>query len=293
MSAYQSVLKGDNESTVASLVLVLVTLLAAMGWIFSKETIAGLPPLLFIGLRFLLSSALIAPFCRNSLKRMNGRHLALSIRIGLAQSVALMVWIMAISNSSSLGEGAFIASTAMILVPLLGRILYSERIPRPTLLALPVTIAGLALLSLRASWQFEISQALYLIAAFGIALQFVFTSRDGRSIPSNALTFVQFSTVAVCCLLASAAMEEWDLTNVPMNIWLWFLASAVIATAVRYFLLVWCQKRLDSGPAAVIMTLEPLWTALMSAFWLSESLTSLQTVGCGLIMAALFIARRR
>ncbi|CAH8242281.1 hypothetical protein VAEKB19_6410001 [Vibrio aestuarianus] len=37
----------------AELILVITTLLAAAGWVFSKQAIQGLPPFGFIGVRFL------------------------------------------------------------------------------------------------------------------------------------------------------------------------------------------------------------------------------------------------
>lgn len=40
----------------ADLILVATTILAAAGWIFSKEAIQGLPAFGFIGLRFVLAS---------------------------------------------------------------------------------------------------------------------------------------------------------------------------------------------------------------------------------------------
>ncbi|MDB4837926.1 EamA family transporter, partial [Marinomonas sp.] len=38
----------------AEFILILVTVLAAFGWIFSKESLAGMPPLYFISLRFFI-----------------------------------------------------------------------------------------------------------------------------------------------------------------------------------------------------------------------------------------------
>jgi hypothetical protein len=38
-----------SNTVKADLLLLVVTLLAAAGWMFSKEALQGLPPLLFIG----------------------------------------------------------------------------------------------------------------------------------------------------------------------------------------------------------------------------------------------------
>ncbi|QSA19887.1 EamA family transporter, partial [Vibrio furnissii] len=47
----------------AEIILVLTTLLAAAGWVFSKQAIQGLPPFGFIGLRFVTASLILLPFC--------------------------------------------------------------------------------------------------------------------------------------------------------------------------------------------------------------------------------------
>ena len=43
------------------LLMILVTLLAAAGWLFSKEAIRELPTAAFIGSRFLLAALLLLP----------------------------------------------------------------------------------------------------------------------------------------------------------------------------------------------------------------------------------------
>ena len=50
----------------ADALLLLVTALAAGGWIFSKEALAGMPPLLFIGTRFLLAGLILLGFAHHS-----------------------------------------------------------------------------------------------------------------------------------------------------------------------------------------------------------------------------------
>lgn len=47
----------------ADLLLVAATVIAACGWIFSREAIAGMPVFAFPGLRFFFA-ALLLPFCR-------------------------------------------------------------------------------------------------------------------------------------------------------------------------------------------------------------------------------------
>jgi drug/metabolite transporter (DMT)-like permease len=47
--------------------MLLASLLAAISWIFSKEVLLGLEPILFMGCRFMLAGLLIALFARSEL----------------------------------------------------------------------------------------------------------------------------------------------------------------------------------------------------------------------------------
>ena len=46
----------------ADLLLVAATVIAACGWIFSREAIAGMPVFAFLGLRFFFAALLLLPF---------------------------------------------------------------------------------------------------------------------------------------------------------------------------------------------------------------------------------------
>ena len=298
LNTLRVILEKKDAPTFVNGTLVFITIIAALGWIFSKESIAELPPLLFIAIRFLLSTMIILPFFWKSLRSLTLRQVAIGTGAGVGLSTILMLWITAISNSNRLGEGAFIVSIAMILVPLLGWLFFREPISRRTFQAIPITLAGLALLAFGASglnWQFEARQLLFLLASLATATLFLYTGRFGRELPSQAFTVIQFIVVMLVSLLASTLYEPWptSLMTISPGIWIWVGLSAVIATALRYFLLVWCQQRMVTGKAAVIMTLEPVWTALLSSWWLAEVMAPLQITGCALVLVALLIAQRR
>lgn len=298
MNPLQVILEKKDTPAFVNGTLVFITIIAALGWIFSKESITELPPFLFVAIRFLLSTVIILPFFWKSLRGLTLRQVAIGAGAGGGLSTLLMLWITAISNSNRLGEGAFIMSIAMILVPLLGWLFFREPISRRTFQAIPITVAGLALLAFGASglnWQFETSQLLFLLTSLATATLFLYTGRFGRELPSQAFTVIQFIVVMLVSLLTSTLFEPWptSLMTISPSIWIWVGLSAVIATALRYFLLVWCQQRMVTGKAAVIMTLEPVWTALLSSWWLAEVMAPLQITGCALVLVALLIAQRR
>lgn len=66
----------------ADFILVMTTILASAGWIFSKEAIQGLPSFGFIGLRFILASLLLLPFCCRSLFKIDRATLIGAATVG-------------------------------------------------------------------------------------------------------------------------------------------------------------------------------------------------------------------
>ncbi|MFK0570854.1 DMT family transporter [Endozoicomonas sp.] len=276
----------------ADLALLLVTLLAASGWLFSKFAIGGMPPIGYIGIRYIAAALLLLPFAARQLFQLNKNQLFICVMVGLIQAGAMYLWIQAVDRSDRLGEGAFIMSLSMIMVPFMGRMVYGSRIDRYTLLALPIAIAGIALLALQGSWEFEPAQGLYLMATFFIALHFVYTNRNAPGIPSMALTFILLMVPGLVGMAISLSMESWP-EQISTDTWVWVAAAVLIATSLRYFLYTWALKHSEAGHAALIMVIEPVWTAVMSAVWMGEIMTGQKLVGCGLIFLALIVARWR
>ena len=62
---------------------------------------------------------------------------------------------------------------------------------------------------------------------------------------------------------------------------------------LRFYLQVSAQGRTQLSHAAFIMTLEPVWTAILALVWLGERMRPQQVVGSALILCALVISRWR
>ena len=134
-----------SPSAKADLMLVGVTVLAAVSWIMSREAVLLMPPLLFMCLRFLLASALLAVIGHAALSRLDRHALRRSVGVGLVFAIGMSCWVMGIFTGAHVGEGAFLTSLGVVLVPVINRLFYRERPPRSTWLALPVAAAGLAI----------------------------------------------------------------------------------------------------------------------------------------------------
>ncbi|MCW8332506.1 DMT family transporter [Vibrio paucivorans] len=279
-----------NTERKAALILVATTLLAAFGWIFSKEAIQGLPPFGFIGLRFLIASLCLLPLCFKDLLRAKWKDIGAAALVGCLLAGSLMNWIHAISISDTLGEGAFIISLSMLIVPIVAWALFREKPKRIFWFSMPIAMAGLAFLSLSGGWQQSSSQFWFMGCAAMLALHFNVNSKFSQKLPVLLLTCIQLFVTGCLTLTLSYFTEQFPET-VSASIWGWFALSTLLATSLRYVMQTMGQKGLTPGNAALIMLLEPLWTVILSILWYGEVLSTSKVVGCSLILLSLILYR--
>ena len=271
-------------------VLVFVTFIAALGWLFSKEAIAEIPPFGFIGLRFFMAAIILLPFNLVFHQAINIKSIPRAIFTGILQALNLILWILAISTSDSLGEGAFIISLSVLFVPLLAWLLFKEKPLKIFWISLPIAIVGLAFLSLIGGWRISISQIWFLLAAIASAIFFLFSSRAVQYIAVLPLSFIQLFCTGICSLILSLLFEQWP-SRISWNTVGWLSASILIATSLRYLLQLVGQKYVSIGNAAIIMILEPVFTAILSVIVYREPMPWNKWLGCLFILLSLLLYR--
>jgi drug/metabolite transporter (DMT)-like permease len=272
-----------NRQRQAELFLVLTTLIAACGWIFSREAISGMPVFAFLGLRFLGAALILLPFCRGQLiPRTQLRQVVTS---GFWMATNMCLWIWSVSTTPSLGEGAFIMSLSMLFVPLVAWVMMGARPARAYWECLPVAIIGLALLSLHTPIVFHPSQGWFLLTAFVQSISFCYTSRVAREVPLIPLTTVQLAVTGAVGVLFSLLFEHWTQPFTASTA-MWLVASIFIATSLRFGLQIQGQKYAAVASAALIMVLEPLLTVIAASIWYSERLPLQKILGGVLILLA-------
>ncbi|MBY7948538.1 DMT family transporter [Vibrio fluvialis] len=274
----------------AEIILVLTTLLAAAGWVFSKQAIQGLPPFGFIGLRFVTASLILLPFCLPALRKASLGDMLRSMGVGVFLGGSIFCWIYAISISDTLGEGAFIMSLSMLFVPLVAWPLLGNKPSRAFWMSLPIAVVGLFLLAWNGEWNVAASQLWFLLAAVGLALHFNFNSQYSAKLPPMLLTTLQLFATGCLGLLLSYFVEVWP-QEVSGETWKWFVLSVLLATSLRYLMQTVGQKHANPTNAAILMLLEPVWTLLLSVWIYSESMPLNKIIGCVLLLGSLLLYR--
>ncbi|MDN2483081.1 DMT family transporter [Vibrio agarivorans] len=272
------------------IIIFLTTILAAAGWVFSKEAIQGLPPILFIGSRFIIAALFLVPFCFQNLVKTPKSDVLSALKVGMVLASAIFCWIYAISISDTLGEGAFIMSLSMLFVPIVSWVMFGSRPARLFWLSLPIAVVGLFLMSYDGSFNFESSQLLFLSAAIFLAIHFNLNSKFASSIPALTLTTIQLFSAGIVGVILSALFETWP-TSISSDTIKWFALSVLLATSIRYVMQTVGQKHAQPTSAAILMLLEPVFTVLLSIWIYSEEMPPTKILGCSLLLFSLLLYR--
>ncbi|MCJ8219625.1 DMT family transporter [Aeromonas veronii] len=271
------------------LLMVLVTLLAAAGWLFSKEAIRELPPAAFIGSRFLLAALLLLPLAWLREPPPTRAQLARAAGCGTLLGASLLLWVTAISQSDALGSGAFIMSVATLMAPLAAWGAFRAKPGRHYWLTLPIAIAGLLLLSSSTHWGVSLSLFWFLAAATTLGIQLAVHRHFAQSIAPTWLTCIQLAMTGLLGTLLSLLTEQWPEAGVSHGIWGWFAASVLIATTLRCWLLTHALSKMTTAHVALMMLLEPVWTLLLSTLFYNDPLGGAKLAGAGLVLGALVL----
>ena len=265
--------------------LLVSTVLAASGWIFSLQALNGLPPFFFIGTRFIIAGLLIGV-----VSRLHGVRLS-DLRVALPGAVALglsmMAWITGLQHTSNPGVAAFISGCGNLLMPVFGLMLYRWPVGRRIWQALGIALVGLALLFLNGSARMEIGNLWFMAASALWGIGMVISRQGVERVGLMTLTALQLVLSGALILAASGAVETWPRALPTLPVAEAFVGAVLLATCGRFLLQLKGQHMLSPGRAAVFLTLEPVWTLIASMTLLGTTITPIQLAGCAVILSAM------
>lgn len=272
-----------NRTRWAYLALGFAALLFGSTFVIIKEAVATLPPLAFVGWRFLLGGAVLV-----ILGPPRGRRLWRDGLIAgslLCAGYALQTVGLAHTSASNSG---LITGLYVVLTPLAAA-LVARRLPG-LLITIGASLAfgGLALLALHDGFHLRYGDLLTVGCAATYAAHIVYLSRVATRHRVVPFTAVQLLVTAAGGLAASALFEGLPLP--PAATWPALLITGLAVSAGAFLLQVWSQTVIGPARTAIILALEPAIAAAVAAVALGERLTGRGWTGAVLILAGIYVA---
>jgi drug/metabolite transporter (DMT)-like permease len=271
----------------AIIALVLVT--AVWGWTFLgvKEAVAKMPVMDFLAVRFSVATILlilIRPFKLFHIKpRTLWRGAVLGFLLGMSY-ITQTYGLQFVSPSVS----GFITGMGVVFTPVFLYLILRRNINRNIWIAVGLSLAGLALLSLH-GWAFGKGELLTLACAVTVALHIVALGEWSPQHDTYELTVIQITVVALMCLGASA--PGGIILPPDISVWVTVGITAVLATAAAFFVQTWAQSLLTPSFTAVVLTMEPVFAGIFSIVLGGERPTYRAVIGFICVLAAMLIAQ--
>ncbi|MBW4465441.1 MAG: DMT family transporter [Pegethrix bostrychoides GSE-TBD4-15B] len=272
------------------LLLLLTTLIWGSTFPLLKDMVTTLPPALLIGSRFLVAALAFLPCC--ALPNLPPLTLGLlrdGSRLGLVAFISFLAQVVGLETVSA-NRAAFITGLNVVMVPLLGWLL-GRGISLKVFAAALLAFGGIAVMSGQTG-TLGSGDLWILVCAFSYAVYILLTEAVTARHSPIQLTAVQLITIA---LLGIA----WTLWTLPLDNlatlvvqqlrphWVALVYLGLIATALTTWMQVTAQRHLSATEAAILYSLEPVFAALFSFWWLAERLSLREGMGAMLVLVAM------
>ncbi len=272
-----------NRRTYAYGALTVAAALFGMTFVVVKDALDSIPPLAFVGWRFLIGAVILLiigrPFGRSVWR--DGTIAGIVLFIGYAtQTIGLEL--------TSATNSGLITGLYVVFTPLIAAIARRTSPAIATVVGASMSIVGLGALTVTETLTFESGDLWTLASAVSFAVYIVIIAYLAPRHEVVPFTAVQLAFVAVAGLGMSAVVEQ-NPALPPTEVWPTLLATGVVVTAGAFLIQVWSQTVIGPSRTAIILAVEPLFAVATAALVLAERLTLRGWFGAALIMAGTYV----
>jgi drug/metabolite transporter (DMT)-like permease len=205
----------------------------------------------------------------------------------------LLLWHYAIEQVGA-GLATVLGNTQVLIVGVLAWALFRERLSTNSLLAIPVAMLGIVLISgALEGGAYGDNPALGALLGVltGIAYSGFLLALRRSSDPRRVAGPLFEATLASTVFLVPAGLALGDLDFAPsLEATAWLIVLALSSQVVGWLLISISLARLPTASTSVLLTLQPLLSVVFAALIVSERPSPLQLAGAAAILAGLLIA---
>ncbi len=268
-------------------ILALLTVAVVWGSSFplTKALLGELSPRQFLAIRFAIAAvALLIAFPR-AIGRLSRRALLHATALGVVYGAAQLVQTIGLVHTPATISG-FITGLYVVLTPLCAAVLLRTPIGRRAWAGAVLAVLGLGVLALR-GLSLGFGEWLTLISALLFALHIVGLGAWARARDALGMAIVQMVVIAVLCGVAT--IGDGFATPRSAGGWIILVYLAVVSGALAMIVQTWAQSQISASRAAIVMSTEPGWSAVLSIAFFAEPLTWRVALGGALMVAAMLV----
>ena len=268
--------------TLAYGALALAAALFGTTFVLVKGALDAIPPLSFVGWRFLIAAAVLLAVARPRSRStwVDGSIAGGILFVGFAtQTIGL--------EQTSASNSGLITGLYVVFTPLLAS-MFARRSPAATaVIGGAISVAGLMLLTIRDGLALSAGDAWTLACAGAFAMHIVILASMAPRHRVLGFTAVQLAVTAALALAVSALTEQVGFPD--PSVWIALAVTAIAVTCGAFAAQVWAQTVIGPSRTAMVLALEPVFAVATAALVLGERLDARAAMGAVLILAGIYI----
>jgi drug/metabolite transporter (DMT)-like permease len=267
-------------------------LLATAAWgstfVVTKSSLPELAPASFLLWRFGIAAVVLLLVSARRTFALPSTDLRRGVALGVFLGTGFLLQTTGLQDTSA-GLSGFLTGSSVVMVPVVASVVFASPVSRSGWVAVGLSGVGLVLLTSGPGASLTVGAVLTLIGALAFAGHI--TALSEWATPANALGVTTVSVAVATVLCGAAALVTGDL-SAPRSVpaWTSVLYVALIATCVGLAVQAWAQGALSAVTAAVIMTMEPVFAAVLAVGVGGESLAPAAWVGGLVVVTAMGVA---
>ena len=222
------------------------------------------------------------------------RAVWLAVLAGVFFAGDLLSWHHAV-DAVGAGLATVLGNLQVLVVGLVAWLLFKERMPRPALIALPIVLAGVVLISgvvgsgaYGANPPLGVSLGIFTAISYAGYLLVIRRGSSDLRRPAGPVAIATAST-AVCSIVVGALLGELD----PVPAWpshFWLILVGITSQSIGYLIISISLPRLPAALTSIILLAQPVATVVLARFLLDEEPSVAQLAGVALVVGGIAVA---
>lgn len=298
-----------HKRLVATIMLLLVSLIWGAASPVVKHTLTWFDPWLFLTYRFFLSTLIALPYLyvtQTPFPKKTSHRLLLLTTSVISAPLSLFLFFEALSKTTAL-SGSLITAAGPLFLVLGGVLFFRDKITKDEKVGIIVTILGTLFIVIGPLILNGHTDTLGRLEGNTLMLLAVITdviaallSKETMKKGINPTLVAQFQFIVgfiifvpLLLIHQSPEMIVTTLINAPMEAHLGALFMAVFSGTIAYTLRNIAIRTIEVSESALYQYLQPLWAAILAVLWLKEPITASYSMGGIVIAIGVFIAERK
>lgn len=277
-----------NKQIKADLMLLMITVFWGASYMLTKLGLGDLEPFNLTAIRFIIAFILSAAVFHKQILSADKK----TIKYSLILSILLVGMFISMTYGlqyTTASNAGFLISLSVVLIPVISYLFLKQNIEKKIIFSLCLVVIGIALLTLDTQFKVNVGDLLCLLCALFCAVHVVVIGIFTREVDSIALGILQLGFAGLFCIIISMLTENVKLPNTPVS-WFSVLMLSIFCTAVGYIVQSTAQQYTSATHTGLILSLEPVFSAILSYIFLKETLAVRGYVGAALMLISVLIA---